>query len=104
MKHYGSELVHLHSKGLYDLLSYKLYLWDGHVIALFHIYEYMYTHFQMIVSALSGQWDSLFGGGNLPAFVVGAVAAVISATLAIILLPTPKPDEMAKASIGGGFH
>jgi len=66
---------------------------------------FMNVHtFQMIVSALSGQWDSLFGGGNLPAFVVGAVAAVVSATLAIILLPTPKPDEMAKASIGGGFH
>ncbi|GAU26834.1 hypothetical protein TSUD_289390 [Trifolium subterraneum] len=59
---------------------------------------------QMIVSALSGQWDSLFGGGNLPAFVVGAVAAVISAILAIVLLPTPKPEDMAKASVGGGFH
>ncbi|PNX80169.1 sucrose transport protein SUC2-like [Trifolium pratense] len=58
----------------------------------------------MIVSSLGGPWDSLFGGGNLPAFVVGAVAAVISAILAIVLLPNPKPEDMAKASVGGGFH
>ncbi|CAK8532700.1 unnamed protein product [Lathyrus sativus] len=59
---------------------------------------------QMIVSALSGPWDSLFGGGNLPAFVVGMVAAVISGVLAIIILPTPKPTDVAKAPIAGGFH
>lgn len=58
----------------------------------------------MIVSALSGPWDSLFGGGNLPAFVVGVVAAVISGVLAIIILPTPKPTDVAKASFAGGFH
>ncbi|GAU18375.1 hypothetical protein TSUD_202640 [Trifolium subterraneum] len=54
---------------------------------------------QMIVSSVSGQFDALFGGGNLPMFVVGAVAAVISSILAFILLPTPKPSDMAKASI-----
>ncbi|CAL5199509.1 unnamed protein product [Lathyrus oleraceus] len=61
---------------------------------------------QMIVSPLSGPWDSLFGGGNLPAFVVGAVAAVMSSILAIVLLPTPKPADIAKASAAspGGFH
>lgn len=60
----------------------------------------------MIVSPLSGPWDSLFGGGNLPAFVVGAVAAVISSILAIVVLPTPKPADIAKASAAtpGGFH
>lgn len=59
----------------------------------------------MIVSAISGQWDALFGGGNLPAFVVGAVAAAVSAVFAIVLLPSPK-STMAKASIAtsGGFH
>ncbi|KAL2497291.1 Sucrose transport protein SUC2 [Abeliophyllum distichum] len=30
---------------------------------------------QMVVSVLSGPWDEWFGGGNLPAFIVGAVAA-----------------------------
>lgn len=58
----------------------------------------------MIISSLSGPWDALFGGGNLPAFVVGAVAAVISGILAIIVLPTPKPEDEAKATIAGGFH
>lgn len=59
----------------------------------------------MFVSALSGPFDSLFkGGGNLPAFVAGAVAAAISAVLALVLLPNPKPEEMEKAPIAGGFH
>nr|ADL29729.1 sugar transporter [Galega orientalis] len=62
---------------------------------------------QMIVSALSGPWDDLFGGSNLPAFLVGTVAAVVSGVLAIVLLPTPKPEDIAKASskaTAGGFH
>lgn len=64
------------------------------------------THIQMIVSSLSGPWDALFGGGNLPAFVVDAVAAVISAVLAVIILPTPKSVDTAKPSIAtsGGHH
>ncbi|XP_027364078.1 sucrose transport protein-like [Abrus precatorius] len=60
---------------------------------------------QMVVSVVSGPWDALFGGGNLPAFVVGAVAAAASGLLSIILLPSPPPD-LAKAATaaGGGFH
>ncbi|KAK7279735.1 hypothetical protein RJT34_24792 [Clitoria ternatea] len=60
---------------------------------------------QMVVSVLSGPWDAAFGGGNLPAFVVGAVAAAASGILSIILLPSPPPD-LAKAATaaGGGFH
>nr|CAD91334.1 sucrose transporter [Glycine max] len=60
---------------------------------------------QMVVSVISGPWDALFGGGNLPAFVVGAVAAAASGILSIILLPSPPPD-LAKAATaaGGGFH
>ncbi|KHN32800.1 Sucrose transport protein [Glycine soja] len=61
---------------------------------------------QMIVSTISGPWDALFGGGNLPAFVLGAVAAVVSAILAVLLLPTPKKADEARASSlnVGGFH
>ncbi|CAI8593932.1 unnamed protein product [Vicia faba] len=60
---------------------------------------------QMLVSALNGPWDALFGGGNLPAFVVGAVAAAVSAVLAIVLLPSVKPDDEAKVKLAaGGFH
>lgn len=60
---------------------------------------------QMIVSVLSGPWDALFGGGNLPAFVVGAVAALASGILSVVLLPSPPPD-LAKSvtATGGGFH
>ncbi|QCD94349.1 hypothetical protein DEO72_LG5g2432 [Vigna unguiculata] len=60
---------------------------------------------QMIISAISGQWDKWFGGGNLPAFMLGAVAAAVSAVLAVVLLPTPKPADVSKASVPvGGFH
>ncbi|KAK7315459.1 hypothetical protein VNO77_34006 [Canavalia gladiata] len=60
---------------------------------------------QMLVSALSGPWDALFGGGNLPAFVLGAVASAVTAVLAIILLPNPKPEEARAASFAAGsFH
>ncbi|KAL2335026.1 hypothetical protein Fmac_016239 [Flemingia macrophylla] len=60
----------------------------------------------MIVSTISGPWDALFGGGNLPAFVLGGGAAVLSAILAIILLPSAKPAEEAKAAslVTGGHH
>ncbi|KAF7820050.1 sucrose transport protein-like [Senna tora] len=59
---------------------------------------------QMVVALSSGPWDALFGGGNLPAFVVGAVAAAASGLLSITLLPSP-PPEMAKAvTMAGGFH
>ncbi|KAL6213822.1 hypothetical protein ACLB2K_013261 [Fragaria x ananassa] len=47
---------------------------------------------QMVVSVASGPWDALFGGGNLPAFVVGAIAAVLSGILALTMLPSPPPD------------
>ncbi|XXG45529.1 hypothetical protein AAC387_Pa02g0590 [Persea americana] len=48
---------------------------------------------QIVVSVGSGPWDSLFGGGNLPAFVVGAVAAVASGVVALTMLPSPAPES-----------
>ncbi|XP_047166571.1 sucrose transport protein SUC8-like [Vigna umbellata] len=61
---------------------------------------------QMIVSAISGPWDSWFGGGNLPAFVLGAVAAAIGAILAVVVLPNPKKHDATKIpSLSmGSFH
>ncbi|KAL2520083.1 Sucrose transport protein SUC2 [Forsythia ovata] len=44
---------------------------------------------QMMVSLLSGLWDELFGGGNLPSFIVGAVAAAASGIVALTILPSP---------------
>ncbi|KAI4352843.1 hypothetical protein L6164_007057 [Bauhinia variegata] len=59
---------------------------------------------QMFVSVASGPWDALFGGGNLPAFVVGAVSALASGILSVTLLPSPPPDMAKAAPIAGGFH
>ncbi|XP_021748480.1 sucrose transport protein SUC1-like [Chenopodium quinoa] len=42
---------------------------------------------QMFVSLISGPWDKIFGGGNLPAFLLGAVSAVISGVLALTIIP-----------------
>ncbi|KAI6689638.1 hypothetical protein NL676_026466 [Syzygium grande] len=47
---------------------------------------------QMLISVTSGPFDALFGGGNLPAFMVGAIAAAASGILALTLLPSPPPD------------
>ncbi|XP_057426792.1 sucrose transport protein SUC8-like [Lotus japonicus] len=60
---------------------------------------------QMVVSLAIGKWNDQFGGGNLPAFVAGAVAAAASGILSLVLLPSPPPD-LAKAvtAAGGGFH
>ncbi|GAB4861420.1 transcription factor [Ancistrocladus abbreviatus] len=47
---------------------------------------------QMFVSMISGPLDASFGGGNLPAFVVGAVAAALSGILALTVLPPPSSN------------
>ncbi|XP_047319819.1 sucrose transport protein-like [Impatiens glandulifera] len=54
---------------------------------------------QLIVSVTSGPWDELFGGGNLPSFVVGAISAVIAGILALTLLPTPKSTDTSTIEI-----
>ncbi|CAN1234901.1 Sucrose transport protein SUC2 [Linum perenne] len=59
---------------------------------------------QMMVSILSGPWDSLFGGGNLPAFIVGGIASACSGLLALTLLPSPPPEAIAGKVVVGGFH
>lgn len=48
---------------------------------------------QLIVSLTSGPWDQVFGGGNLPAFVVGAFAAALSGIFALTLLPSPPTNK-----------
>lgn len=42
---------------------------------------------QVVVSLGSGPWDQLFGGGNSPAFGVGAIAALVSGIIAILAIP-----------------
>nr|AML33328.1 sucrose transporter 1 [Prunus persica] len=62
---------------------------------------------QMFVSVTSGPWDDLFGGGNLPAFIAGAIAAVASGVLALFMLPSPPADLPSNKNarpIAAGFH
>ena len=65
---------------------------------------------QMFVSVLSGPWDALFGGSNLPAFVVGGIAAAASGILAFTLLPSPAQSDIPaakngrSASFSASFH
>ncbi|PKI62407.1 hypothetical protein CRG98_017213 [Punica granatum] len=53
---------------------------------------------QMFVSLVSGKLDQMFGGGNLPAFVMGGIGALISALMALFLLPKP-PKHAAPAGV-----
>ncbi|KAK4760650.1 hypothetical protein SAY87_005543 [Trapa incisa] len=57
---------------------------------------------QMIVSVVSGKLDQAFGGGNLPAFGMGAISAFISALMALFLLPKPPRRAPVPQMITGG--
>nr|AHA80795.2 sucrose transport protein 1 [Paeonia suffruticosa] len=59
---------------------------------------------QMVVSVASGPFDQIFGGGNLPAFIVGAISAAASGVLAITMLPSPPPEALTKFAGTGGPH
>lgn len=58
----------------------------------------------MVVSVGGGPFDELFGGGNIPAFVLGAIAAAISGVLALTVLPSPPPDAPVFKTGAMGFH
>lgn len=59
---------------------------------------------QLFVSLTSGPWDQLFGGGNLPSFVVGAIAAAISGIFALTLLPSPRPGDAPVKIVVAASH
>ncbi|XP_010540294.1 PREDICTED: sucrose transport protein SUC2-like [Tarenaya hassleriana] len=64
---------------------------------------------QMVVSLGGGLFDEMFGGGgNLPGFVVGAIAAALSGVLAFTVLPSPPPppppDMPSHKAVAVGFH
>ncbi|CAN0923706.1 Sucrose transport protein SUC3 [Linum grandiflorum] len=42
---------------------------------------------QMIVSLGAGPWDALFGGGNIPAFVLASISAFAAGVIATLKLP-----------------
>ena len=56
----------------------------------------------MLVSVVSGPLDEAFGGGNLPAFVLGSIAAAVSAFLAMLALPNPPKQVSLSPGMAGG--
>lgn len=48
---------------------------------------------QIVVSLGAGPWDQLFGGGNAPALVVGAIAAFIGGLIAILAIPRTRVEK-----------
>lgn len=60
---------------------------------------------QMMISILRRPFDALFGGANLPAFVVGAIAADISGMIALTYVPSPPADIPShKTQAIAAFH
>ncbi|KAK1307101.1 Sucrose transport protein SUC3 [Acorus calamus] len=55
---------------------------------------------RMIVSLGAGPWDALFGGGNIPAFVLASISAFASSILAIKKLPHLSRNSYKSS----GFH
>lgn len=54
---------------------------------------------QMIVSLGAGPWDALFGGGNLPAFVLASMSALAAGVMAVHKLP-----NLSSSFKSTGFH
>ncbi|KAF4375256.1 hypothetical protein F8388_001013 [Cannabis sativa] len=55
---------------------------------------------QMIISLGAGPWDALFGGGNVPAFVLASFAALAAGVIAIRRLPNLSNSSFQSS----GFH
>ncbi|PRQ40816.1 putative major facilitator superfamily [Rosa chinensis] len=55
---------------------------------------------QMIVSLGAGPWDALFGGGNIPAFVLASFAALAAGIFAVRRLPNLSNSSFTSS----GFH
>ncbi len=57
---------------------------------------------QIIVALGAGPWDALFGGGNVPAFVLASVFAFAAGIIAVIKLPHLSRTTY-KPAVGHGF-
>ncbi|KAF5730737.1 sucrose transport protein SUC3 isoform X1 [Tripterygium wilfordii] len=55
---------------------------------------------QMIVSLGAGPWDALFGGGNIPAFVLASFSAFAAGVIATLKLPNLSSHSFESS----GFH
>ncbi|KAL4280759.1 hypothetical protein GQ457_03G012040 [Hibiscus cannabinus] len=54
---------------------------------------------QMIVSLGAGPWDALFGGGNIPAFILASFCALAAGIIATLRLP-----DLSSSFKSSGFH
>ncbi|KAK8484357.1 hypothetical protein V6N11_049631 [Hibiscus sabdariffa] len=54
---------------------------------------------QMIVSLGAGPWDALFGGGNIPAFILASFCALAAGIIAALRLP-----DLSSSFKSSGFH
>lgn len=54
----------------------------------------------MIVSLGAGPWDALFGGGNIPAFVLASISALVAGVIAVRKLPSLSSSSYEST----GFH
>jgi len=57
---------------------------------------------QMIVALGAGPWDALFGGGNVPAFVLASVFALAAGIISVTRLPHLSRTTY-KPAVGHGF-
>ncbi|XP_060214551.1 sucrose transport protein SUC3 isoform X2 [Lycium barbarum] len=55
---------------------------------------------QMVVSLGAGPWDALFGGGNIPAFVLASLSALAAGIFAMLRLPNLSSNSYKST----GFH
>ncbi|KAH7857783.1 hypothetical protein Vadar_016421 [Vaccinium darrowii] len=55
---------------------------------------------QMIISLGAGPWDALFGGGNIPAFVLASLCALVAGVIATLKLPHLSNSSFKST----GFH
>ncbi|XP_024534366.1 sucrose transport protein SUT2 [Selaginella moellendorffii] len=53
---------------------------------------------QFLTSIFIGPWDTLFGGGDMPAFTLSAVVALLSSLIAPYILPKP-PAELRSSKL-----
>lgn len=54
----------------------------------------------MLVSLGAGPWDALFGGGNIPAFVLASLFAFGAGIIATLKLP----KHLGSSFQSSGFH
>ena len=57
-------------------------------------------YFVLIVSLGVGPWDALFGGGNIPAFVLASLCAFAAGVIASLKLPNLSSSSFKSS----GFH